>query len=187
MNLKDLLLEKKSNILRKWFDVITECYPADTSNFLKKQKNQFANPVGYTISQSIDSLFNEILSGVDSEKVYPYLNDIIKIKAVQDSSPSQAISFIFLFKKVIREVLESDIRKNMLLEELMSFETQIDKLALLSFEIYMQCRERIFELRVNEIKNMTSRLLKRANLIYEIQEQASDSETETVLTQNIKG
>ena len=58
---------------------------------------------------------------------------------------------------------------------------------MLSFDIYMNHREKIFEIRLNEIKNMTSRLLKRANLIYEIPEQASDSEAETVLTQNIKG
>jgi hypothetical protein len=51
----------------------------------------------------------------------------------------------------------------------------------------MNHREKIFEIKVNEIKNMTFGLLKRANLIYEIQEEASDSEAETVLTQNIKG
>ena len=36
--------------------------------------------------------------------------------------------------------------------ELQSFEAQIDNLTFLSFDIYMKCRERIFELRVNEIK-----------------------------------
>ena len=51
----------------------------------------------------------------------------------------------------------------------------------------MKCRERIFELRVNEIKTMTFRLLKRANLLCEIEEHESEITAETVLTQNIKG
>ncbi|OGW43598.1 MAG: hypothetical protein A2Y66_02330 [Nitrospirae bacterium RBG_13_41_22] len=187
MNFNDLLSEKKSAIVKKWFDSILNNYPSDASNFLKKQKDGFLNPVGHTIYQSIDGLFDEILHGWDFEKAYPYLNDILKIKAVQDFSPSKAVSFIYLLKQVIREELESDIRGNGLSEELKSFESQLDNLALLSFDIYMNHREKIFELKVNEIKNMTFGLLKRANLIYEVQEQASDSETETVLTQNIKG
>ncbi len=101
MNFKDLLLEKKSAILKRWFDVILESYPADTSNFLKKQKNRFANPVGYTISQGIEGLFGEILQGIDSEKGSPFLDNIIRIKAIQDFTPSQAISFIFLCSNMV--------------------------------------------------------------------------------------
>jgi len=187
MNFKALLSEKKSAIVKKWFGSILDNYPADSSNFLRKQKDRFLNPVGHTISQCIEGLFVEIIQGVDFEKAYPYLNDILKIKAVQDFSPSKAVSFIYLLKQVIREELESDIRENGFSEELILFESQLDNLALLSFDIYMKHREKIFDLRVNEIKNMTFGLLKRANLIYEIQEEASDSEAETVLTQNIKG
>jgi hypothetical protein len=187
MNFKDLLLEKKSAILKRWFDVILESYPADTSNFLKKQKNRFANPVGYTISQGIEGLFGEILQGIDSEKVSPFLDNIIRIKAIQDFTPSQAISFIFLLKKVIREKLGSEVRENRISEELLTFESKIDDLALLSFDIYMKCREKVYELKANEVRNMTFRLLKKANLIYEIQEEKPDLESATLLTQNKKG
>jgi hypothetical protein len=119
--------------------------------------------------------------------VYSYLNDIIRIKAVQDFTPSQAVSFLPLLKKVVRDELGSDIQRQHFSEELAAFESQIDNLALLSFDIYMKCREKIFELRVNEIKTMTFRLLKRANLICEIEARESDSESETILTQKIKG
>ena len=88
---------------------------------------------------------------------------------------------------MIREELKSEIRENQLSEELTSFESQIDALALLSFDIYVKCRERIFEIKANEMKKMTYRLLKRANLICEIEEQESDIGAETILTQNIKG
>jgi hypothetical protein len=187
MNLKDLLLEKKSLIVEKWFNSVINTFPSDSSHFLKKQKDCFLNPVGHTISQNICGLFDEILNDAESEKVYPYLNDIIKISAVQDFFPSKAASFIYLLRQVVRDELDSDIRKHKLSEELKSFETQLDNLTFLSFDIYMKCRERIFDIRVNEIKNMTFRLLKRANLISEIEEHESDIKAETVLTKNIKG
>jgi hypothetical protein len=154
---------------------------------MKKQKDPFLNPVGNTIAQCLDGLFHEIIHGMESDKVYSYLNDIIRIKAVQDFTPSQAVSFLPLLKKVVRDELGSDIQRQHFSEELAAFESQIDNLALLSFDIYMKCREKIFELRVNEIKTMTFRLLKRANLICEIEARESDSESETILTQKIKG
>ncbi|MFA6053799.1 MAG: RsbRD N-terminal domain-containing protein [Thermodesulfovibrionales bacterium] len=187
MNFKDLLAKRKSAIRKKWFDAVIDDYPTDSSDFLRKQKDRFLNPVGQTLLENINGLLDEIILNADSEKVYPYLNDIIKIKAVQDFSPSKAVSFIYLLKRVIREELESDIEKNKLTEELKSFETQLDNLVLLAFDVYMKCRERIFDLRVNEIKTLTFRLLKRANVLYEAEEQISEVKAETVLTQNIKG
>jgi hypothetical protein len=184
MNFKDLLLEKKSAILKRWFDVILESYPADTSNFLKKQKNRFANPVGYTISQGIEGLFGEILQGIDSEKVSPFLDNIIRIKAIQDFSASQAVSFIFLLKKVIREKFEKEIKENQFSVELAALEVKIDELALLSFDIFMKCREKIYDLKAEEIKRMTFKLLQRANLICEIQEPETDLESSQILTQS---
>jgi hypothetical protein len=169
--------------------MILETYPSDTSNFLKKQKNCFANPVGYNISQGINGIFDELLNeaDTDTDKVSPFLDNIIRIKAVQDFSPSQAMSFIFLLKKAIRESLGNKIHETHISEELLLFESKIDDLALLSFDIYMKCREKIYELKSNEVRSMTFRLLQRANLICEIQDQEQDSGPETVLTQNIKG
>ena len=187
MKLNDLLSEKKSSIIQKWFDAIIESYPDDSSHFLKKQKDQFLNPIGSTISRNIEGLFDEILHDAESERIYPFLDDIIKIHAVQNFSPSTAVSFMSLLKTAVRDALKSDITRHALSAELQSFEAKIDNLTFLSFDIYMKCRERIFELRVNEIKTMTFRLLKRANLIAEIEEHESDINAETVLTQNIKG
>jgi len=49
--------------------------------------------------------------------------------------------------------------------ELDKLEEDLDKLALQAFDIYMGCRERIFELRVNELRNLMFGALERANLV----------------------
>jgi hypothetical protein len=187
MNFKDLLLERKSSILKRWFDGIIESYPSDSSNFFKNNKDQFTNPVGCTFTEVIHGLFEELLQGGDSEKYFPYLNDIIKIRAVQDFSPSQAVSFVFLLKKAVREELKDELKRNQFSNEFNKLESEIDALALLSFDIYMKCREKIYEIRTNETRNMMFRLLKRANLIGEIQDGDQGLGEETVLTQKIEG
>jgi hypothetical protein len=186
MKLKDLLSERKATVVKEWFDLILQDYPADSTHFFKGQKNRFANPVGHTISQGIGELFDVLVDGLDSsDKVYSSLDDIIRIRAVQDFSPSRALSFIFLLKKVIREKVEREIREHQLSDELTSLESDIDKMALLAFDIYMKCRERIYEIKADEVRRITFRLLQKAKLVCEIEEEDLDSET--VSTKNIKG
>lgn len=173
MNLKNLLLEKKQEILKDWFDLILETYPPDTVNYLRNQKNQFANPVGHSIFHGIDGLFEEIINSLNFERITPYLDNIIRIRAIQDFTPSQALSFLFILKKVIREELKQEIAEYRLFEELLSLESRIDEIIKVSFDVYMKCREKIYELSANETKNWTSRLLKGTNLINEAQEKIS--------------
>ncbi|MEW6327147.1 MAG: RsbRD N-terminal domain-containing protein [Thermodesulfobacteriota bacterium] len=175
VTLKSLLSQKKSDIVRKWFDVILETYPAETAKFLKAQKNRFANPVGSMISEGIEGLFEELLNGVDPEKVSPFLDRVIRIRAVQDFTPAQAVSFVFVLKGLIREELASDTQDQQFSDELLFLESRIDDLALLAFDVYMKCREQVYELRATEWKNRLFRLLQKANMLCEIPEEQTGS------------
>jgi len=180
MDLKNLLQQKRSRIVKKWCDVVLSTYPEQSQKFLRKQKDAIANPVGCTISQGIESIYDELLKESESDKISLFLDNIVRVRAIQDFSPSQAVSFIFGLKDVIREVLENEVRQGEISEELVAFESKIDGLALRCFDIYNQCREKIFEIRVNEVRNESSRLLKMAGLVYEIPETESDLEDEKV-------
>jgi hypothetical protein len=175
MRISLLLSEKKHKISKTWFDLIVETYPQDTANFLKTQKNRFGNPVGYTISEGIDVVLEELSGEMDFERVSRYLDNIIRIRAIQDFTPSQAVGFMFLLKKVIREELADEIRKDQLFDELLLIESQIDQLANISFDMYMASREKIYKLRANELKNRTSRILKMSNMFKETDVEEKDT------------
>jgi hypothetical protein len=168
LRLEEILREKKSDIRDRWVRLILETYPSDAKRFLAKQKDPFANPVGTTISGEIEHIYEELLDGLDPDRIAPYLDGIIRIRAVQDFTPSQAMAFVFLLKKVIRSELENEIREGLLSDELLEFEARIDRLALLAFDIYMKCREKLYEIRANEAKNHVSSLLRRTGLVCEI-------------------
>jgi hypothetical protein len=180
MDLKSLLLKKRSPIVKKWCDAVLRTYPEQSQKFLRKQKDKFANPVGNAIIEGIESIFDELVEEADSNKIALFLDNIIRVRAIQDFSPSQAVGFIFGLKKVIREELESEIQEEGVTEELAAFDSRIDALALLCFDIYTQCRQKIFDIRVNEVKNQSARLLKMAGLAYEIPETGGDLKEDKV-------
>jgi hypothetical protein len=170
MKLEKLLSEKQSAVVNRWFELTLETYPADARRFLTKQKDRFANPVGSTLSQEIENTYLELLRGIDHQRVSPILERIIRIRAVQDFTPSKAISFVFLLKQAVREELKKEISGNRLADELQVIDSRIDELALIAFDIFTMCRDKIYEIRVREAKNHVSRLLKKANMIVEISE-----------------
>lgn len=168
MDFDALLSEKEGRIQDRWVQATLQTYPADSQRFLKGQKDRFANPVGYTLSREIRALFGHLLKGLDAEEVVPVLDRIVRIRAIQDFSASQATGFIFFLKAIIREELGQDLGEARIREALLRFESRIDELALLAFDVYMKCREKIFEIRASQARNQVSGLLRRAGLVCEI-------------------
>ena len=169
MALNKALREKEEKIIKRWEDKVIEVYPEDTRRFLKKESDQFANPVGYTIKSEIRNLYDGFIKQ-DKDKINSSLTQIIKIRAIQDFSPSSALYFILELKDIIKEETEWDSYNN---EEKEELDKRISSLLLEAFDIYEQCRYKLYELRVNEVKNQVSGLLKMANLVYEIPEMTS--------------
>jgi len=165
MNLEKKLQAQKATLVKRWFNLIVGTYPDETSRFLKYQKDRFANPVGFTLTQSLEKLYDAVVSGVDPEQVAPALNDIVRIRAVQNFSPSQAVAFVFTLKKVVREAFQDESRLPEIQEGLQDLETRVDQLALVAFDQFMGCREKLYDLKTNELHRQTYRLLQRAKII----------------------
>ena len=168
MKLEELLLQKKARILKRWLDFILETYPLDAQRFLKHQKDSFMNPVGSAISKEIEILLQELIEGINPERTCDSLDGIIRIRAIQDFSPSKAISFIYLLKKIVREETLKEVRESQISDQLLAFESRLDEMALLAFDIYMKCREKMYEIRANESKNQVSGLLRKMGLLCDI-------------------
>jgi hypothetical protein len=93
------------------------------------------------------------------------LDGIVRIMAVQDFPPSRALRFVFLLKESIRTVLAEEIDANRRQEEALEIERSIDRLALQAFDVYMSCREKIYEMKANDANRRAASLLRRANLV----------------------
>jgi len=170
--LTDILPERKTAVLQKWFDAIISTYPRETAKFLGSRKDRFANPVGQAILEGTEGILDELLKylrgeeKIDPGNVSAFLDNIIRIRAVQDFTPSGAVWFIFQLKQVIRQELASELEENPRMHaELARLDYGIDELALLSFDIFMKCREQIYQIKADEEKRSVYRLLQQARII----------------------
>lgn len=182
--LMEALAARKSAIVRAWLARTLQSYPGNTSRFLAQEKDPFRNPVGHTLKEALPVLLDQLLWGMDTDRVTPALDSIVRIRAVQDFSAGQAVAFVFLLKPVIREVLhfpphpplspgtryplgevggEDKGEGANQLEALAVLERRIDEMALLAFDLFMGCRERIYEIKANEARRRLEVLLRRSS------------------------
>jgi len=164
MKLTELLAEKKTAIVDRWLKLVFASYPGESALFLHGEKDRFQNPMGYRLTEGIHGLFEALLQDLDAERVKACLDEVIRIRAIQDFSPAQALAFIFLLKNVIREELAAALADAALAQEVLELESRIDGVALLGFDVYMKRREKLYEIRVEEIKNRIGGLLRKAGL-----------------------
>jgi hypothetical protein len=160
MKLLTLLSERKTSLTDRWLQRLFESYPPETAIFLKKDKDRFDNPVGFQTAQGLARIFDTLVQEVDRDRVLAAMDEVIRIRALQNFSPSQALAFIFLLKNVIREELAQELKEGRFSQELVEVESRIDGMALLGFEAYTQRREKLCEIRVTEVKNRVSGFLR---------------------------
>lgn len=151
MKLSSILNEKKDKILSLWIDRTLESYRS--SGFFKKSEDHIANPTGSNIKDGLTKVLDLLLQGAAIEEYTAPLDKIIRIRAVQDFTPSQAVVPFLELKWVTRQVL-SENKKNIPADlDLSTFDCDIDRVALAAFDIYTECRERLYQVRIKELKS----------------------------------
>jgi len=151
MDLAEGFRNHREKIVNKWVEYTLSTYAS--SGFFVKERDKFANPVGGNIRQALGELFLLLSKGADSKEFSPPLEQIISIRSVQDFTPSQAISPFNAVKHITREIFAADNERKHLVDELYDFEFAVDLAMLAAFDIYMQFRERLYQVRINEIKS----------------------------------
>jgi len=154
--LQKFLKENRDTILQKWVDQTINTYEPEMVRFLKKEKNQFSNPVRNTILTSLEKIIDSMLNGIGVEE-YHGLEDMIKLRAVQEFSPSEALSFLFNLKKIIRKGLLESKQSDQIISEACIMDEKFDTLYALAFDIYNDCRTKIQEIKMAEIKSRSER------------------------------
>lgn len=165
MDFVNVLTERKDELAQKWGELLLGTYPAETQAVWKGNKSKFSNPIGTAIDQGTAVLFDLILEWNDADRIKSEMEHLVKIRAIQNYEPSKAVSFIYLLKKMLRDEFMDELAEQGELAQLLKFETRVDNMALMAFDVYATARETVFNSRVNEVKNAQYNLLRRANMI----------------------
>jgi len=151
MRILQLLADNEPTIVKLWLDQILSDFKPEAVRFLKGN-DPFANPLGHSYAAGLAEIFRAIRSE-EAGEVGAVLEHLMKLRAVQvELTPSLALRFLFALKAIIRQ----ECRKEWSVEveaEWPEFEERIDRLALLGFDLYMASRERLFQVRIGELKS----------------------------------
>lgn len=151
---------KKDAVAKRWLQDIYGTYAPETAKFLKRVKDPFSNPVGHTLITSTAAICDQICGDeMDADTVCTHLVEIIKVRAVQDMSPAQALSFVFLFKAAARVEIGNDVPA----ATLEILDHRVDQTALFAFDIYTKCREQMYQLRNQEMQRHVSVIIDKFN------------------------
>lgn len=137
---------------KAWLERILESYPAQTSLFLGRERDRFRNPIGHALREKVPVLADELLGTMDLERITGALDALVRIRAVQDFTPGQALGFLFELRPIVRRQWHG---QSVDWDEL---NRRIEQTALLGFDLYMSCREKILEVQIEEARRRTAQL-----------------------------
>jgi len=157
MGLDEALTAQRTAVLDRWFQAVAATYPEDTARFLASVADPFSNPVGSTLREGLGRLFDALAAEPSPAGLAAAIDGIVRIRAVQEFAPSAAVGFVYALKGILREQLAG---AGLSPEEHATLESGVDRMALAAFDVYLQCREKIFEIRVREIRE-SQRLAER--------------------------
>jgi hypothetical protein len=165
MDVCHIVKDRREHIAAEWTNALLRTYPEEGAKFFGSVMNQFTNPAGYVFRSNIKNLLDKLLDGVQEDQLSQDLDAVLRIRAVQGLTPSTALCFIPALKEILfREVCQvvAQDQADALLHD---WYIRIDRLLLMGFDIYMGCREVLWQQKANQLYDRTHKLLEKANLI----------------------
>ncbi|WP_310600658.1 RsbRD N-terminal domain-containing protein [Desulfobulbus sp.] len=150
----EALARKKREILSLWIERTLDSYVAP--GFFKTAKDPFANPVGSNITTGLTALFDLLLADAELQAFDKPLDQVVRIRAVQEFTPAQAVAPFLELKWVVKQVFSGEQSLKPLMGELDELDCRIDRMALTAFNIYSECREQLYRNRIRELKSGSS-------------------------------
>ncbi len=162
MTLRELLIERQAALCERWLDAILGEYGALTASRWRRERDPFANPIGHALTTGLPQLLEAVRDeGEPSGGAVTALEDIVRIRSVQDLAPSRAIGFVYLLRGAIRQEFAAELAGGAHAAELAEVDARVEQLALLAFDTYVGLREQAYQLRQEELRRSVASILRR--------------------------
>lgn len=162
MRLREFLRGNKGDVEDAWVEAVLSSYSPDAATIFKRESDRFANPVGHSARHTLTAIYSRLFDHdtprLERDELRPILEDFVKIRAVQDFTPARAVEFVYLLKEVARRAVARQRQLEVAAADWQEFHDALDTLALQVFDLYMACRERLYQARLHEYKSMNHML-----------------------------
>ena len=156
MNVQKIFREQRAVIVEGWINAVYSTYPLQTTGFLRTKNDPFTAGLIY-----------DVIAGehVTPQKIKHALDRFVRLRAVQQYTPSQGLGVFFLMKPLLREHILPLCREKENLAEYLDAESRLDSVTLLAFDLYSAARETLAETRIAEIRNQHAQLVRWAQSV----------------------
>jgi hypothetical protein len=89
-------------IVDAWFLKAIGIYPEPTRRRMLQPGDRFGNPVAFSLRQSLAALVAELAGDMNPRAVSSALDAIVRVRAVQDCAPEDAVGFAGYLRDCIR-------------------------------------------------------------------------------------
>ena len=160
--ISEFIRNNLDDLTGNWLDAIVGTYSDEAAGFIKGKQDRIQNPMGYAIKEMVESVLGCLASGCDDRELESAMYPVIQMRAVQGFSPSEAVSFILL----LRDSVSGLARKNEAFPEIMlEFDEAVIGLMSRAFDIYSGCREKLSEIKQEELKRNLYMLLRKSDMV----------------------
>ncbi len=163
LSLSQRIKGERKKIQRLWFQEVLEIYPKQSRSLIGGVADRFSNPIGFTLSEGIEEIFSVLVGEKSLAEIDPALERLIKLRALQEADQAGPLGFLFSLKKIVRKSCGAYSSQFTEFGELLELEDRIDGIIRKAHGIYVQAREKILQLQVNEMKNKTYMFRKLAD------------------------
>ena len=149
-------------LLKQWLNQSLEMYPEQSRALMQQNLDTFSNPIPGVLAQGLDLLLGDLCGeeGACPEKA---LTELGRLLGVQEMPPSECLGFLFALKPLLTKMASrKGWKEGFKTEELIEFGLWIEQRTLGLFDQYMEHRERIYQLKGDEVKQRNYMLLRRA-------------------------
>lgn len=165
----DIVSSRKDRWTAEWFNAVISSYPEESARFFRDTRDPFANPVGAALKKGITDLFEVIRADTfDRDAAHAALEPMIRVRAIQEFTPSEALGFITAIKTIMENDSEAAARSGAGAEKLQRMAENADKALLTAFDIYMECKKHVYGLRARQARDSVRQLLIKKELISEL-------------------
>jgi len=169
MDILNYLKENSSEMIAKWQKAIIDTYPKDAGRFLSINKSQFGNPIGFSLQNDLPKIYNELIGDMNTDILNSSIEAIIKIRAVQDFTPTEASGFINLLKIIIISETKAMMTDKAFADSYFDFDNRITQIIGIAFEKYLEMKLKLSEIQIREVKSRNERMMERISKKYGIQ------------------
>lgn len=173
--LNRVLEGRQDEIAGRWVELVFASYPQETSRFLEREKDPFANPVGRLVREAAGPLVAALGSDRPGPEAMRHLDALMRLRSVQDVTAGDAVGVVGLLRRAVFDVL-GDEAEELGAADVLELSERVERLLLLAFEVFTACREQLYEVRARELARRQASLLRRAERL--VEEQRNDTEEE---------